>query len=992
MTGLDMIWSSSLIIAVILVLRKLLGKKCNPNIRYMLWLLVAIRILLPVEFVFEVEEDSFVAAVIETGEVTRAQVVERIVNPSFDEELLRESEERVPNEDEWMKSGYELEDGLTLATKDEIKGSSLEQVQLTKLFGIVWIVGSVSFSLYWLGLNIYNFSKIKMRRIEDVESLIPVYRVEEINGLVGVIRPKIFISAPIVQDEMRRNYVLAHELQHYRVGDHIWQFVRCLCVIAQWFNPFVWIAYFKSQEDCELACDYRVLKELQESEHANYAETLLHILKAGKGRNQVLITAMSNDKKNMKARLEGILKKQNRKPLIGAIVAVVVLAVVVASFLTYQVKEASAESSKYQLKQLEMLDEKCGWAVTTENELIYTENGLSSFEVVKIFDEISKVTEGFIHADFIGENTVYAAYFEAETQKLVVEYTVDKGTNWDKTIIPYREYAKISDAGSVYVSFVDESTGYLLYCSTPAAGQMVKLLFTTVDGGKSFAFVQDLTETIEGYPQGISFVNKQYGYIAVSYHGQEAYLYETADCGSTWKNEKPLEKDNSVSYIDGFAPVFYGEKQWNGILLVKEVSDRAYYKVLTTKDAGASWKLEGIVDVESVRSYAALNNESFYIIDVMGKVNKVAFGEVKPVEKKQENVENDEYSYMILEEYTGYLDEFEHDIYQFEKDDLDGDGLGDRIYKTVQGEDVCNYRLELGNGEKIDLRIEASTYTVPSFEFVDLTGDGKQDIVYKAEPPFTANGGFWILDFVIFVAGESGYEVAQLPFYEGGEVGLSKYLHYEFELVADDMMQVRVPDYDYEVMIPYGENTPLEYYYEAGHTPNYAIDGHSDEPVSGVWDYYVDTTSSPTKVVCCNSLFDKWSVCGLNVVLRYEDGTFVVEEILFDENVYDEESYSEEEAIELLREQLILAYNNIYGEFVPSDVEPTLYSGDKERYAYLIPRIEVSEETETYYSVQFIREFRIDKKTGQIMVYYNGIDPLLYEFDPMDESALAFAG
>lgn len=263
-------------------------------------------------------------------------------------------------------------------------------------------------------------------------------------------------------------------------------------------------------------------------------------------------------------------------------------------------------------------------------------------------------------------------------------------------------------------------------------------------------------------------------------------------------------------------------------------------------------------------------------------VSKVEEGTVI---EEQDVAKTEEYPYMILEEYTGYLDEFEHDIYQFEQDDLDGDGLGDRIYKTMQGEDVCNYRLELGNGEKIDLRIEASTYTVPTFDFVDLTGDGKQDIIYKAEPPYTANGGFWILDFVILVAGENGYEAAQLPFYDGGEVGLSKYLHYEFELVADDMMQVRVPDYDYEVMIPYGENTPLEYYYEAGNTPNYATDGHG--AVSGVWDYYIDTTSMPVKVVCCNSLFDKWSLCGLNVVLRYEDGAFVVEEILFDENVYD---------------------------------------------------------------------------------------------------------
>lgn len=167
------------------------------------------------------------------------------------------------------------------------------------------------------------------------------------NGLVGVIRPRIFLSVQIAADEERREYVLAHELQHFRVGDHIWQFVRCLCVIAQWFNPLVWMAYFKSQENCELACDYRVLKKLDEKKHACYAETLLYILKNSKVRQKVLITAMGDNKKNMKIRLEGILAKRKRKPFVAVLIALIVLLIAGGTFASYQIKE---DTSSYQVK------------------------------------------------------------------------------------------------------------------------------------------------------------------------------------------------------------------------------------------------------------------------------------------------------------------------------------------------------------------------------------------------------------------------------------------------------------------------------------------------------------------------------------------------------------------------------------------------------------------------------------------------------------------
>lgn len=105
-----------------------------------------------------------------------------------------------------------------------------------------------------------------------------------------------------------------------------------------------------------------------------------------------------------------------------------------------------------------------------------------------------------------------------------------------------------------------------------------------------------------------------------------------------------------------------------------------------------------------------------------------------------------------------------------------------------------------------------------------------------------------------------------------------------------------------------------------------------------------------------------------------------------------QKTLSAEEALELLKEQLIIAYEKTYGEFTPSDEEPTTLTGDEERLSYVIPRLTVKEETEQYFIVPVIWDFYIDKETHEIYKFYNGIDTMFLPFDPEDPSALAFAG
>lgn len=101
---------------------------------------------------------------------------------------------------------------------------------------------------------------------------------------------------------------------------------------------------------------------------------------------------------------------------------------------------------------------------------------------------------------------------------------------------------------------------------------------------------------------------------------------------------------------------------------------------------------------------------------------------------------------------------------------------------------------------------------------------------------------------------------------------------------------------------------------------------------------------------------------------------------------------TKEQAIKILKEQLIEAYQNTYGEYVPRADDPGNMSGDKARLPYIIEHLEIKAENDYYYTVPVIWDFRINKYTGDIYKYYNGLANMMIHFDPSSPNALGFAG
>ena len=84
----------------------------------------------------------------------------------------------------------------------------------------------------------------------------------------------IYLPSYMVEEEQIR-YAILHEESHYLHGDAFWVIVRYIVLAIYFYDPVIWLAFFASGRDCELACDEAVLGKISEEEGSAYGACLL---------------------------------------------------------------------------------------------------------------------------------------------------------------------------------------------------------------------------------------------------------------------------------------------------------------------------------------------------------------------------------------------------------------------------------------------------------------------------------------------------------------------------------------------------------------------------------------------------------------------------------------------------------------------------------------------------------------------------------------------
>lgn len=236
--------AASLLILVIMALRLLL-KRAPKSIICALWALVGIRLLCPFSW------QSHLSLVPE--KVASGSLVSDFADSFVDSFVERDI------------SYYEV------TVKDEASAPETAENILVPVLTAIWLLGAFILWLY----AVLSCIRLRRRVSEGVRQSYRVWLCDRIDTpfILGIVRPRIYLPSSLCQAQLAP--VLAHENAHLKRRDHWWKPLGYALLTLYWFNPFCWAAYILLCRDIEMACDERVIRDMNAEEIKYYAKTLL---------------------------------------------------------------------------------------------------------------------------------------------------------------------------------------------------------------------------------------------------------------------------------------------------------------------------------------------------------------------------------------------------------------------------------------------------------------------------------------------------------------------------------------------------------------------------------------------------------------------------------------------------------------------------------------------------------------------------------------------
>ena len=195
---------------------------------------------------------------------------------------------------------------------------------------VVWLIGMLLLAAYTM-ISCWRFQ----RKVDTAVLLREnIFQCETVVSpcVLGIIQPKIYL--PFKMDAQKLEHVIAHEQAHIRRGDHWWKPLGFFLLTVHWFNPFVWLAYVLLCRDIELACDEKVIKELDSEARADYTQALVA---CSMSRCTVAACPLAFGEVGVKARVKSIMNYKKPALWINILVAIS-CAVMAVCFLTNPVK------------------------------------------------------------------------------------------------------------------------------------------------------------------------------------------------------------------------------------------------------------------------------------------------------------------------------------------------------------------------------------------------------------------------------------------------------------------------------------------------------------------------------------------------------------------------------------------------------------------------------------------------------------------------------
>ncbi len=355
--------SGALLLLLILGLKPLYKNKFSKRWQYYIWIVVALRLLLPFT-----PDTTIIGSLFEKFDTT-AITNEIPTNPN------------VPVPADTGNSKAE-----PIQTNREITTAAMRE-PVNKYVCLFFIWSALALVLFVRKVTVYQgfiqYIKAGNKEVSDIKILNLLSDCEEKLNIktrvelsrnpliaspimIGFFRPRIVLPACELDDK-ELSYIFVHELIHYKQRDMFYKWLIQIVVCVHWFNPFVYLLEKEVNKSCELSCDEKVISILNEKAKREYGDTLISFLKSNNlYKSSLASVTLTEGAEQLKERLGAIMKFRKKSKAIIAITAIFTAAVCVCFFVTGAYAAPSAANDMKTWKDSEILNE-----ILTEDGVYY---------------------------------------------------------------------------------------------------------------------------------------------------------------------------------------------------------------------------------------------------------------------------------------------------------------------------------------------------------------------------------------------------------------------------------------------------------------------------------------------------------------------------------------------------------------------------------------------------------------------------------------------
>ena len=342
--------SVGVIIGIIMFLSPLMDKRFTAKWKYWLWLVLAVRLLLPIQVALPQTDTP--------TEATQVSAVQIAVPRAAAEPLADILVGAADNPS--TTTGVSEPSAQVNAGADANQATPAPanpwyyQLSLLDIAGLIWALGAAVFLLWHLCHYWYCKKELaRWRRpyqhplLAQIDQELGIKKIPELYisakapgpMMLGFFRPVVYL--PEIPDDAGHLYfILKHELIHWRRKDIWYKLLLLVACAVHWFNPLVHLAFRFACRDLEMACDEAVIANSSPAARRQYSEAIFAYMQKQVCRPAQISTYFNGGIKTMKQRFSNILSTAVKRRGRVALVAVILVLVAAGSLFACSMPDA----------------------------------------------------------------------------------------------------------------------------------------------------------------------------------------------------------------------------------------------------------------------------------------------------------------------------------------------------------------------------------------------------------------------------------------------------------------------------------------------------------------------------------------------------------------------------------------------------------------------------------------------------------------------------